>query len=255
MAHRNWLYTFLIGRTIRKIAGAAIMELHKQLKIDKNKYNLSLQDNPLDYFAKAMDFVLEYYSEDFNRIANTKFSEVSPEFFLREMSWCVCVSGFSAKVVSKFFPRLMEVLDPFFVLIADTSKTHEEIHKDPACYPDKQLRSIFNSGRKIDAIIGNALDISVGIRKIGWEEYKNTKLNVPLKLQSLRMVGPAIAQHLARNIGVDAVKEDVHLVRAANHWGFPNALELCKAIQSKYDIRLGLIDLVLWYAFSTFGSK
>jgi hypothetical protein len=226
------------------------MELHKNIVIDKAKYNFSLNDNYLDYFAKASDFTLTYYKDDFDRIANTKFSEVSAEFFFREYCWCVCTSGFNAKIVSKFFPQLLEALSPLFDMV--NGKTDIVNSIDIAM----SAMNVFGNRRKIKAMIDTAFILRDGIKKYTWETYRNNELNTPHKLMMFPYIGSITKFHLARNCSMlDFVKPDIHLERAAKYWKFDNSLEMCKAIQTKYDIPLGLIDLVLWYSFSTFGSK
>lgn len=241
------------------------MELHKNLIIDKTKYNLSLQDDPMTYFAKSMDFVLTYYKEDFDRIASTKFENVSPEFFLREMTWCILVSGFNARIVSGFFPKIMSILDPLFTEINNGVNIYcanaSENEAEWIWMQDKEqhiidLLKIFNNGRKIRAIVKNAEEVWEGQYSQRWEMYKNNKLNTPQKLEKFEMIGPVISMHLARNIGLlNFVKPDLHLMRMSKAWGFANPIELCKSIQTKYDLPLGLIDLCLFYTASTFGSK
>lgn len=229
------------------------MELHKNLTFDKEKYNFSLNEPYLEYFSKALKFVNENYNEDYNRIANTKFSEVSPDFFLQEMTWCICVSGFNSKIVSKFFPKLMFVLNPMFIDIAKCRYDHWE---NNYCL-NKSLLEIFNNKRKINAILSNSIELVLsGSKKLGWETYRDTYLNSPEKLENFAMVGPAISKHLARNIGlINFVKPDIHLKRMAKNWNFESPDILCREIQKHYDIPLGLIDLVLFFTASTFGTK
>lgn len=231
------------------------MELHKQIKLDKIKYNMSLQDDYLIYFAKSMDFVMEHYKEDFDRIANTKFENVSPEHFLREMAWCICVSGFNAKIVSRFFPKLLEILNPLYSEIAKID-TPFWYSKPEHWALNEPLLQVFGNKRKINAILANTILVGRALRDDRWETYRNNQLNTPQKLEKLDMIGPVISMQLARNCGLLAfVKPDLHLVRMSKHWGFDNPIKLCKAIQQKYDLPLGLIDLVLFYAASSFGSK
>jgi endonuclease III len=65
-------------------------------------------------------------------------------------------------------------------------------------------------------------------------------------LDSLPWIGPITKYHLARNIGIDTVKPDRHLVRLAKRYGYNSPLELCKEIQKTIPESLGVIDLILW---------
>lgn len=224
------------------------MEPHKT--IGTSKYNITLNDPYLEYFRKAKDFTMDNYSDDFNRIANTKFNEVSPQFFLTELVWCICVSGFNSKIVSNFFPKMISILNPMFDEVSNGWFRHFDDYEKP-------LLKIFNNKRKIDAIIYNSNElVAKNINKIGWEQYRDNELNEPEKLEKFAMVGPAISKHLARNIGLlNFVKPDIHLKRLAVNWGFNDPDELCLAIQKEFNMPLGLIDLSLFYCAATFGSK
>jgi|ERR1700722_382708 len=224
------------------------MEIHKTIKDDT--FKLSLNDSYSEYFSKALGFATKYYKEDMERISSTKFDELMPEFFFREYCWVVCTSGFNAKIVSRFFPELMVVVRPLFNVVEFNTKDVNAL--DIAI----KASELINNKRKIKAIIDSAFKIGESINETGWLIYRNTKLNTPDKLEELPFIGPITRYHLARNIGLlDCVKPDLHLNRAAENWGFQNPLELCQAIKTKYNIPLGIIDLVLWYALSSFGSK
>lgn len=229
------------------------MELHKNIKID-NDYKLSLSNNHLDYFENARRFAFEHYREDIERIAGTRFEHVTPDFFLREMTWCICTSGFNAKVVSKFFPELIKILEPMFTDIAAGKWQYWD---DCSFTLDKPLLKIFNNKNKINAITFNTMErVLRGIKKQSWELYRNTELSSPEKLQQLSFIGPTTCYHLARNIGLlDCVKPDLHLIRMALNWNFASPLDLCKDVQNKFNIPLGIIDLIFWYAASTFGTQ
>ena len=226
------------------------MELHKELSFDKNKYKISLSDNYLEYFAKAKEFVLDNYSEDYNRIANTKFEEITPEFFFSEYCWVVYTSGFNAKIVSKLFPALQEIYAP---LVGVFKTFRSDVNTNEI---ETKALGIINNKRKVKSIISVAVNSGKEINQLGWLKYKETKLNSPDKLQKLPFIGPITCYHLARNIGLlDFMKPDIHMERVAKHWNFDNSLEMCRDIQNTYDLPLGLIDLIMWYSLSTFGSK
>lgn len=229
------------------------MEIHKT--IDTSKYSISLDSSYLDYFRAAHKFTLDNYKEDYDRIINTRFSEVSPKFFLREMCWCICVSGFNAKIVSKFFPKLLEILNPLFEHVSTRGWEYGDCWKDDII--NQELLKVFNNKRKMSAIVSNTVNhVAKGIRLYGWETYRNNELNTPGELQKLDMIGPIISKHLARNIGLlNFVKPDIHLNRLAAHWGFDSADILCMTIQKEINLPLGIIDLILWYAASSYGSK
>jgi hypothetical protein len=51
---------------------------------------------------------------------------------------------------------------------------------------------------------------------------------------------------MARNLGIDTIKPDLHLERMAEVWGYKNPFDLCNDIQHLTGEKLGIIDIVLW---------
>jgi hypothetical protein len=97
--------------------------------------------------------------------------------------------------------------------------------------------------------------IKKGFEKDGWEKFKKDNLSTPKMLQELPYIGPITCYHLARNIGLlDCVKPDLHLIRLAEHWGFPDCVSMCKTMGEGSGLPLGLVDLAVWYSCSTFGT-
>ncbi len=84
-----------------------------------------------------------------------------------------------------------------------------------------------------------------------WEILRQTDDKVAF-IGTLPYMGPALRHHLARNLGIDTVKPDRHLLRLADRFGFETPLALCQAIQKDLELpgmkpeRLGTIDVVLW---------
>jgi hypothetical protein len=88
-------------------------------------------------------------------------------------------------------------------------------------------------------------------------------------LDSLPMIGPVTRYHIARNLGIDCVKPDRHLVRLAAAFGYGQSGKvddqinivnrMCKDIQQDlgggpFGERLGVIDVVLWRYCNIHGS-
>jgi len=77
-------------------------------------------------------------------------------------------------------------------------------------------------------------------------------------LDTLPMIGEVTRCHLARNIGIDCVKPDRHLIRIAATFGYGHSdkvkeqyeivTRMCKDIQTEIggSEQLGVIDVVLW---------
>ena len=218
------------------------MEIHKNLGSGTEKYRPNLDDGPSSYFQKAEIFAKEFYSEELTRISSTKFESVSPDFFFREYIWVVHATGFSAKAVGKFFDKLLNAYGSYAILAnEDFSTAWSRIQ--PVCNNKLKASSIHKMAKLMTSEFSD------------WGTFKSTRLISPQTLAQLPHVGPVTCFHLARNIGIlDCVKPDLHLVRMAEHWGFKDCDEMCLSIQKEYDYPLGIIDLILWYSASTFGT-
>lgn len=221
-----------------------------KIKKPDNTYGLNINLDPIDYFGRALEFVKEHYQEEFDHIANTKFSDITAETFFKEIIWVIYVSGFNAKIISQIYPKLLEVYNSLFEVAG--GKTDAVNTLDIAV----ASMEVFANKCKVKAVIDAAFMMNDGIKKFGWEKYKNEYLNEPDKLKVFPFIGNITKNHLARNIGLlDFIKADLHLNRAAKHWKFENPIKMCEKIQEKFNFPLGLIDLVLFYSFATFGSR
>lgn len=75
-------------------------------------------------------------------------------------------------------------------------------------------------------------------------------------LETMPWIGPITKYHLARNIGIDTVKPDRHLVRLAEQFGYKSPLEMCQFIQDNvYNTKIGTIDVIMWRYCNLYGSN
>jgi hypothetical protein len=219
------------------------MEPHKNLDSSIEKFRPSL-DNPNKYFAKAHAFACTYYKQEMDQIASVKHDEVDPTHFFNEYIWVVHATGFSAKAVGKFMPRLLEAYGSYIELALVTPEEGIE-----------RVKVVCNNPQKIKAVHKTAILMLKGIKNDGWDKFKKISLSTPQLLKELPYIGPVTCYHLARNIGLlDCVKPDLHLIRLAEHWGFPDCISMCKAMGEGSGLPLGIVDLVVWYSASTFGT-
>jgi hypothetical protein len=225
------------------------MEPHKPLDSSIEKYRPSLEE-PGAYFRSALSFARKYYAEEMDQIASVKHELVDTTFFFREYTWVVHATGFSAKAVGKFMPRLVEAYGPYNELA--------ERSLDDAT---GRVKVVCNNPQKIKAVHATSRLLRDGIKHHGWEKFRKDKLSTPDMLKELPYIGPVTCFHIARNIGLlDCVKPDLHLIRLAEHWKFPDCVTMCKAMGESHhkvtgeSIRLGIIDLIVWYSASHFGT-
>jgi hypothetical protein len=185
------------------------------------------------------------YPEHIAWVRSTAKDAVTPERFWREYVWCSCVAGFNAAVVTGFFDKLMDTIgrDPFKVK------------------PDslEAAMRIFGNRRKLNGIYA----VAAHLQAIDWvifsERYFDfgqlSTAEVIANLDKLPNVGSIIAHHLARNLGFDTVKPDLHLIRVAQRFGFSSPHALCSYLSVVYDIELlGEVDLRLFLYCQTYGT-
>lgn len=174
----------------------------------------------------------EYRSEiEYVRnILTTPLEKIGPEEFLEQYAFVVACSYWKEQYARKEW-------EPWLV--------------------DKDV-SHFSNRRKRESI-----RIGMVLYKDWWEKLliSNDKLAF---LDSLPMIGEVTRCHLARNIGIDCVKPDRHMVRLALKYGyfsFPlkptkvpivdqweSCTRMCSDIQrivAPYE-KLGTIDVILW---------
>ena len=65
--------------------------------------------------------------------------------------------------------------------------------------------------------------------------------------RDLPFIGPVTQYHLAKNLGVDTAKPDLHLARLAERDGLDPHV-LCARIAAKTGYRVATVDTILWRA-------
>jgi len=218
------------------------MEIHKGLVTGTDFPHP--EEGPDKYWDHALFFVKNEYPEEINRVKSVDFHKITPDIFFKEYVWVVHATGFSAKSVSKFIDRLIASYGDFKVLASEDGKVVED-----------RVRKICNNPLKIKSIHETATILSNSIEEFGWENYRDNRLNSAEKLVVFPYVGKITCYHLARNIGLlDSVKPDLHLVRLSEFWGFESCDSMCGYFSEKSGFQPGIVDLVLWYAASSFGT-
>jgi endonuclease III len=223
-----------------------MMEQHIETPVIETP--LTLEMGCEDYFVGARKFAEANYGETITRISNTKFENLHHISFFDEYVWCVYVSGFRASTISKIWNRLM---DRYLDL---------DLCSESVLHDDQEIKrnamAIFANERKVDAVIKCSHIVRDNIRTIGWERFRNECLSTPEKLQELPFIGKITCYHLARNIGLlQYVKPDVHLERMAKHWQYKSPQNMCEHLGKLNGLEPGIVDLILWYAASTFGTR
>lgn len=165
-------------------------------------------------------------------LANVEPDEL---YVMRETAWVIVNSGFRYAVARKLWPALLDASGGFDPPLM-------RMHR-PAVR--QALLGVLNYPRKVDAI----LDIAERLVKGELPEILASAQDPP-GLTYLPFIGSVTCYHLAKVLGVDCVKPDVHLQRAAVAAGFATPHELCVAVRGDGSnlsrSRLTVIDSVLW---------
>jgi hypothetical protein len=218
---------------------------------------------PTEYVRRAVEFTSVSYPEQLEKYRKIRYIDLKPIGFFHEYVWCVYVSGFNATVISRKWDDLTRVFcgDGGSLLFDAPNASWDE------------MRPIFANTRKFSAVVSTAslligyLDGSTGGTTVdhdgkaidaviaGWEEFKQDYLCELSKIRKLPMMGPVTSCHLARNMGLDYVKPDLHLQRLATKWGYISVPIMVEDLAHSLDERIGVIDFCLWNYASTFGSK
>jgi hypothetical protein len=74
-------------------------------------------------------------------------------------------------------------------------------------------------------------------------------------LETLPWIGSITKYHLARNLGLDFVKPDRHLVRLAAAYGYADPAAMCQEIANETGERVGVVDVVLWRYSNLTGTR
>ena len=200
-------------------------------------------------------------------VAMEQGKNVTEHRFMREYVWCVHVSGFSAKVVSKLIGPLLEAHG-----VESPDGSYIEIRPEnllslpqveERVYPINKNKAKARAIQKVRKII---LDTT-------WEKFKSHFLSggpAPKDLQGLPFLGPALSCHMARNLGnLNVAKPDIHMTRLAANFGLPSVDALCRAcvtisagsgtgqiqeINLGGRISIGYVDLTLWLASVDCGT-
>ena len=211
----------------------------------KSVANEMLEDHRkiVDRYLCAKQLVIKKgFAKEIDWQDEIQLSKIDEAYFLREAAWVVLSSGMREYVIRKKFP---EISGAFYWW--QSSKQIVENHEK--C--KKHALKVFCNHKKINAII----EIAEIILKNGFNSIKSHIKESGVEfIQTMPFMGPATSYHLAKNIGLDVVKPDRHLLRVADSTGFNNPHDLCEAISKAVGDRISVIDLVIW-RFATLNPK
>lgn len=215
-------------------------------KEDTWKDLLPPMDDVEGYFLHCLFMCEDCYEGALRHFRTLRQEDVTLDHFFQEYVWCVYASGFSTRILTEKFPALLKCYqDLMFVSLESQLEERWE-----------RVKGIIGHQGKHDAIhifLQGLLAYAVEYGDSYWEKFKEDHFTIE-SLQNLPFIGEVNCYHLARNIGIDCVKPDRHLVRLAKHFQFGTPEMLCEFLAGLYDERVGVVDLILFYGASLWGT-
>jgi hypothetical protein len=149
---------------------------------------------------------------------------------LREAAWVILCSGFNERVVRRHF-------DAISLCFCDWSSAEYIVSRADRCW--STAMAVFGSARKITGI----LQVCGYVNKQGFSSLCfRIRANPIQELNKLPFIGPVTSYHLAKNLGIDVVKRDRHLVRLASDLGFDSPEEMCGAFGHQVGEPVSVVD-------------
>jgi hypothetical protein len=203
---------------------------------------MSRQARVAETYLRAKQAVIEKgFETEIEWQDRIRLLQITERDFLREAAWVVLSAGMRETVIRQRFPAVSAA---FF-----SWSSASRIVKNSGQCRERGLAAFAHQG-KIDAIITIAQQIFAE----GFKVFRSgTEQEGVVFIKQLPFMGPATAYHLAKNIGLDVVKPDRHLLRVAAAAGYDSPQALCEDISELVGDRLAVVDLVLW-RFATLCS-
>jgi len=193
------------------------------------------RERVIEAYLEAKEYVVkEGFGEEIDWQDSIRLAPIKESDFLRESAWVVLSSGMSETVIRRKFPYISEAF-LFWKSAGYIANNSDECRK--------KALTIFGHKGKIEAIIS----IAQRVFSQGFRIFKGHIQKDGVRfIRSLPFMGPATSYHLAKNIGLDVVKPDRHLLRVASVTGFDSPESLCEKIAEAVGDRISVIDLVIW---------
>jgi hypothetical protein len=186
-------------------------------------------------FAKNL-VISNGYAHEIEWQKSVNLQTFSEGVFLREISWVILCSGFLEK-------RIRNVFDHLSLCFCDWESASQIVERQERCY--QTAMEVFPNARKINAICSAATTV----KKFGFDKVKRDIQDSPVSaLMKFDMIGPITKYHLAKNLGAQIAKPDRHLLRLAEHLGFPDPIELCDEVSEIVGEPASVVDVIFWRA-------
>lgn len=186
------------------------------------------------YIDAKIAVVKKGYAHEIDWYSSLDLRAITESDFLREAAWVILNAGMRESVVRKRFGKIAEAF-------LDWKDSAAIVELQSQCV--EQGRIQFNHERKIKAIVS----VATRVLETGFETVKRRIAEEgSCYLETFSFVGPVTSLHLAKNLGVDVVKPDRHLVRIAKQTRHRSVKSMCDSISLLTGEKLAVIDTALW---------
>ena len=201
---------------------------------DEHRFASNARRAAMEFYVGAKEDVIRAgFGWEIDWQERLTLESVTRDHVAREIAWVVLSSGMRASVVARVFDAVSRAFCYWDVT---------RIQADVGGCSARALHAFHHPG-KIRAIATNC-----GI--VAEEELDTFKAHLRMRgppwLTRFGYVGPVTCWHLGKNLGLDVVKPDRHLVRMARAGGTRGPNELCALFAAISGDRLSVVDLVLW---------
>lgn len=186
-------------------------------------------------YMTAKESVIEAgFADEIDWQHHLDFGDVTEQAFLREAAWVILSAGMKETVVRAKFPAISRAF-------LDWSSAHEIAGRAKECRQAALL--VVSHEGKTEAILFLASEVA----RSGFEHVRRCITGGAVEyLRSFPYLGPATACHLAKNLGLNVVKPDRHLVRIATRAGYTSPIAMCNDISTVVGDKQAVVDVVLW---------
>jgi len=200
------------------------------------------QERLADLYLNIKNTIIRHgFGDEIDWQEDNHIEKLNETTFLKESAWVVLSSGMRETVIRQKFPSISKAFYNWH-----SSKIVNNKNK---CR--KAALKVFGNKRKIDAII----KIVEKTYKLGFYLFKENIVKDGIEfIQLLPFMGPATSYHLAKNIGLDVVKPDRHLLRITDKAGYNCPEKLCNTISKYVGDKISVVDIVMW-RFATIQSN
>ena len=195
------------------------------------------------FYENARRYVIRAgYGEELLWQESVTLDGLTESAYLRETGWVILGSGMREAVVRRAFPAVSSAFLEW--------RSAADIERRHKCCEQRALR-YFHNPRKIRAIVTVCSDVArMGFVAI----HQSLKRDGLAYIRKMPYMGPVTSFHLGKNIGLQCVKPDRHLVRMTVAAGYDSVEGMCSEIAHAVGDKISVVDLVLW-RYAACGEK